>query len=244
MTRAAYDDIADWYEAEFLPVQRWGSDQREYADQIGIDEAIAELLGRRPESGAGPGRCLEVGCGTGIYADRIRSLGWAPIGVDISAGMLGYAVDRLAVARGDAARLPFPPAVLDAAIGVMIHSDMPGFRNVLSELHRVLRPGASFVHIGVHPCFTGDFADRTEPAAIVLRPGYREEGWTPAIGPTAGQVGTNGQVRKKVGAAHYPLAVLLNAIIDAGFQIRRTFEGGGPTPITFSLVATKPFGAD
>ncbi len=233
-TRAAYDDIADWYEHEFLPHQRRGSGAGGYADGIGVDQAITELLG------AGTGRCLEVGCGTGIYAERIRSLGWTPVGVDISAGMLGYAAERLLVARGDATRLPFPTASIDAAIAVMVHSDTPAYRQILAEVARVLRPGGRFVHIGVHPCFIGDFADRTDPTEVVVRPGYLAEAWTPPVGPTAGQVGASGQVRDKVGAAHYPLAALLNAIIDAGFVIGRTFEGFSPTPITFSLVATAP----
>ncbi|MEL6981220.1 MAG: class I SAM-dependent methyltransferase, partial [Actinomycetota bacterium] len=135
---------------------------------------------------------------------------------------------------------PIPSASIEAAIGVMIHSDMPAFDRVLAEIHRVLRPGGRFVHVGVHPCFIGDFADRTDPARVTIGPGYRDEGWTPAISPTEGEVGTNGQVRNKVGAAHYRLASLLNAVTEAGFGIGRVAEGGAPTPITLSLVAAKP----
>ena len=84
----------------------------------------------------------------------------------------------------------------------------------------------------------------TTPAAAVIRPGYLDEGWTPAIGPDAGQVGRSGQVRDKVGAAHYPLASLVNRLLDAGFEIGRAFEGGAPTPITLSLLTVKPDGAE
>ncbi len=233
MVRAPYDDIADWYEDEFLRYQRRGSEDREFADSIGIDEAIASLLG------PGRGVCLEVGCGTGVYADRLRSLGRAPIGIDISAGMLGHAKARLPIAQANGVHLPFATASVDAALGVMIHSDMPDFPAVLGEVHRVLKPGATFLHVGVHPCFIGDFADRTDNEAIVVRPGYLEKGWTPAIAPTAGEVGKSGQVRDKVGAAHYPMTTLLNAVIDSGFRIARTDEGFAPTPITFSLLAVK-----
>jgi ubiquinone/menaquinone biosynthesis C-methylase UbiE len=233
MVSAAYDDIATWYEEEFLVHQRQVSGDGDFADRIGIDQAIAELLGR------GRGPCLEVGCGTGIYADRVRSLGWSPVGVDLSAGMLGYATGRLPVAQGDATRLPLPSGSFDAVIGVMIHSDMPAFDQVLAEIHRVLQPSGRFVHVGVHPCFIGDFADRTDPTQVTIRPGYHDEGWTPAISPTAGEVGTNGQVRNKVGAAHYRLANLLNSFTEAGFGIGPVAEGGVPTPITLSLVATR-----
>lgn len=234
MTKAAYDDIAEWYETEFLAFQRRDGANRDFADLIGIDQAITNLLG------PGTGICLEVGCGTGIYADRVRSLGWEPVGVDISAGMLRYAADRLPTARGDAVRLPFASAAVDAAIGVMIHSDMPSFHEVIDEVHRVLRPGGIFVHVGVHPCFIGGFADRTSPTRAIIEAGYLAEGWTPAISPTAGEVGANGQVRDKVGAAHYTLATLLNTISDGGLQIQQTSEGGAPTPITFSLRTLKP----
>ena len=74
MPQAAYDEIADWYETEFLAHQRWGSEEREFADAIGIDQALVELLG------PGRGTCLEVGCGTGVYADRVSRLGRNPIG--------------------------------------------------------------------------------------------------------------------------------------------------------------------
>ncbi|MEL6981219.1 MAG: methyltransferase domain-containing protein, partial [Actinomycetota bacterium] len=100
MVQAPYDEIATWYEEQFLVHQRQWSEGSDYADRIGIDQAIAELLG------PGHGACLEVGCGTGIYADRVRSLGWSPIGIDLSGGMLGYAAGRLPVVQGDATRLP------------------------------------------------------------------------------------------------------------------------------------------
>lgn len=228
---AAYDDIADWYEDSFLPAQRRTQDDQEYADAIGIDQALVELLG------TGTGICLEVGCGTGIYADRVRSLGWTPVGVDISAGMLRHARHRLPAAQGDATRLPFRTASVPAVTAVMIHTDMPAYLEVLDEIHRVLAPGGRFVHIGVHPCFCGSFADRADWQAIVVRPGYLDAGWTPPIGTTAGELGRDGVVRKKVGAAHYPIATLLNRVTTAGFTLERFAEGATPTPITFSFLA-------
>jgi hypothetical protein len=50
---AAYDEIADWYEEEFLARQGPPGE-----DPLGIDDALRELLGE------GRGTCLEVGCGT------------------------------------------------------------------------------------------------------------------------------------------------------------------------------------
>ena len=61
---AAYDKIADWYEQEFLP-----STAAAGADRLGIGAALDTLLGW------GRGICLEIGCGTGVHASRLRGLG-------------------------------------------------------------------------------------------------------------------------------------------------------------------------
>ena len=178
-TPAAYDAIADWYETEFLAVQA-GS------DPIGVTAALNALLGPAPagisrgepggdfghgaKRGPGPApTCLELGCGTGPHAAAVRALGWTPVGVDLSSGMLAHAVGRLAVARANAERLPIGTHSLDAVIAVMVHTDMPGYPGVVAQATRVLRPGGAFVHVGVHPCFCGGFADRTDPAATVIR---------------------------------------------------------------------------
>lgn len=72
--RAPYDAIADWYEHEFLSGLA--------DDPLRIRPALRDLLG------AGTGICVEIGCGTGAYAAEVRELGWRPVGVDLSAGML------------------------------------------------------------------------------------------------------------------------------------------------------------
>ena len=194
---AAYDEIADWYEQEFL-----ASTTTPGTDPLGIQAALGRLLGR------GSGICLEIGCGTGVWASRVRELGWTPWGMDISAAMLRYARGRLLAVRADAARLPVRDGCLPAVLAVMVHTDMPGYPAVLAEAARVLRPGGTFVHIGVHPCFCGGFADRSDPAAVRIRPGYLDSHWTRASWSTQG-------VRDKVGASHWPLPSLMNAFVDA-----------------------------
>ena len=219
MIRVPYDAIADWYEREFLATQADG-------DPIGIRQALATLLG------PGGGRCLELGCGTGARAAQVRALGWAPLGVDLSAGMLRYARGRLPAVRADAIRLPVRDGSVDAVITVMAHTDMPDYPLALREAARVLRYGGSFVHVGVHPAFCGGFADRSDPAAVVIRPGYLDGHWTTASWTTAG-------VRDKVGATHLPLPVLLHAFLDAGLTLDRFAEGGGPVPVMFGVRAVK-----
>ena len=93
-------------------------------------------------------------------------------------------------------------------------------------------PGGTFVHIGVHPCFCGGFADRSDPAAVVIRPGYLDGHWTKASLTTRG-------VRDKVGAAHLPLPSLIHAFLDAGLAPEQLAEGGQPTPVMLAIRARK-----
>jgi len=212
---AAYDDIADWYENQFLATT-------DVDDPIGIRRSLGTLLG------PGAGVCLEIGCGTGAYAAQVRALGWMPVGADLSSGMLAYARDRLPVARADAARLPVRDGSLAAAVAVMVHTDMPAYARVLREVARALRPGGTFVHIGVHPAFCGGFADRADPRAVVIRPGYLDGHWTKDSWTTQG-------LRDKVGATHFPLPALLRMFLDAGLTFTDFAEGGSPTPTSLSI---------
>jgi SAM-dependent methyltransferase len=223
---AAYDEIADWYEEKFSGVRpaRTGIGD---SDSLGIGRALHDLLGQ------GSGVCLEIGCGTGAHATRVRALGWTPAGIDISAGMLRHARGRLPVARADAGRLPVRDGCVPAAIAVMVHTDMPGYPAVLREVARVLRPGGVFVHVGVHPCFCGGFADRGDPGAVVIRPGYLDGRWTRASWTDQG-------VRDKVGATHWPLPDLMHAFIDTDLVPERLAEGGEPTPVVLAVRARKP----
>jgi SAM-dependent methyltransferase len=217
---AAYDEIADWYEEGFLGAQGDG-------DPLGIDRALRLLLG------PGSGTCLEIGCGTGVHARQVRELGWAPAGVDLSAGMLGHATGRLPVVRADARRLPVRAGSVPAVIAVMVHTDMPEYPAVLREAARVLRPGGVFVHVGVHPCFCGGFADFTDREAVVIRPGYLDSYWTRDSWTDQG-------IRDKVGAMHRPLPHLLHAFLDAGLVLEGFTEGGAPTPVMLAVGARKP----
>jgi SAM-dependent methyltransferase len=218
---AAYDEIADWYEQEFMARNAVAG-----ADPLGIGRALRGLLGQ------GSGVCLEIGCGTGAHASRVRELGRVPVGVDVSAGMLRHARGRLPVAQADAGRLPVRDGRLPAVIAVMVHTDMPAYPAVLREVARVLRPGGVFVHIGVHPCFCGGFADRSDADAVVIRPGYLDGHWTKASWTDQG-------VRDKVGATHFPLPSLLQAFLDAGLTLEGFAEGAGPTPVMLAVRARK-----
>jgi SAM-dependent methyltransferase len=223
---ASYDAIADWYETEFLNAR--SGDGLPMSDPIGVDGSLHEMLG------PGVGVSLEVGCGTGSHAARIRGLGWSPLGIDVSAGMLRHAHSRLLTAQANGERLPFRDASFASVVAVMMHTDVPDYPAILREAWRVLTPGGRFVHIGVHPCFCGGFVDRTDPEAIIVRPGYLDGHWTKASWTDRG-------LRDKVGATHTPLANLLNSFVEAGFALDRFNEGGKPIPTVLAARAFKPY---
>jgi SAM-dependent methyltransferase len=216
---AAYDAIADWYEDTFL--------RHQPADLLEYDRLVPETLG------PGTGTCLEIGCGTGAHAERIRRLGWTPVGVDLSAGMLRRGRDRMPAARADAERLPVPDGAVPAVAAIMVHTDMPGYPAVLREAARVLRPGGVLAHVGVHPCFCGGFADASDRPNVLIRPGYLDGHWTTDSWTDQG-------VRDKVGASHWPLPQLLHMVLDAGLELERFAEGGRPVPVVLAIRARKP----
>lgn len=214
---AAYDAHADWYN-EFMSA---GS----YIERV--HATMRDLLG------PGVGVCLDVCCGTGAHAAALAELGWTPIGVDLSREQLRHAARRLPVAVADAGALPLADNCLPAAACVLASTDVPDYGAVIGEIARVLRPGGRFVHLGVHPCFVGAFADWAQQPKIVIDERYADRSYTfDTWNPAA--------VRARVGAWHIPLAELLNATVAAGLRLVRTAEAGpGGVPDLFGFLAVK-----
>jgi len=69
-------------------------------------------------AGPGPGRCLDLGCGTGFHLPTLLELGWTVTGVDISEDQLRIARDRAGaraeLLQADAADLPFDDGTFEA----------------------------------------------------------------------------------------------------------------------------------
>jgi SAM-dependent methyltransferase len=128
-------------------------------------------------SGAG---LLDLGAGTGRLGSAFVEAGDRYTGLDVSYGMLerfaakagdrGGTAPRLVQADGRA--LPFPSGSFDAVLIVQVLSGVAGWRRVLSEARRVLRPGGSVV-LGrtVGPPDGLDARLRAELAALMARAG-------------------------------------------------------------------------
>ena len=137
-TRAFYDKISGVYD---LLAERSEGPVR----QSGLDKLAIEPGERVLEIGFGTGHCLVQ------LAEAVRREGKV-FGIDVSEGMRAQAqarlekahlMDRVALACGDATRLPYPDNSVDAVFMSFTLElfDTPEIPQVLAECRRVLRAG-------------------------------------------------------------------------------------------------------
>jgi ubiquinone/menaquinone biosynthesis C-methylase UbiE len=89
-------------------------------------------------------RLLDLGAGTGRVGRPFVAAGDDYVGIDLSRGMLREFARQVAqpppLAQADGERLPFGNAAFDAVMMVQVFGGMRGWRRVLAEVRRVLRP--------------------------------------------------------------------------------------------------------
>jgi SAM-dependent methyltransferase len=136
ITSATYDQIAADYAAH--------SPSAAPETLATIRECFAALLA--------PGaRVLDLGCGPGWEAARLRALGLRACGLDRSRGMLAEArAWGVPLLLGDMRALPLPDGALDGlwVCASFLHIPKRDGPAVLREFHRALRPGGA-LYIGV-----------------------------------------------------------------------------------------------
>jgi ubiquinone/menaquinone biosynthesis C-methylase UbiE len=128
------------------------------------DAPLVQRLTYRPGQDAvlqallacGAARVLDVGCGTGKLAARIRheQPGVAVTGCDFSHGMLSQALrraDGASLVQADALRLPFCDASFDAVVSTEAFHWFPDQPAALHEFHRVLGAGGRLLVALINP---------------------------------------------------------------------------------------------
>ena len=120
-----------------------------YYDETRTDrpETIARVVDFIRAEVAGRGVCLEIGIGTGRIGLPVASAGVPLIGVDLSAAMIARLIEKAGggnkpmLAMADATALPFRDGGFGAAFGSHVFHLIAGWRDVVGELMRVVRPG-------------------------------------------------------------------------------------------------------
>jgi SAM-dependent methyltransferase len=157
------------------------------------DAPLVQRLTYRPEHdavlrglrGAGSGQVLDVACGTGLLATRMRrELGARVVGCDFSRGMLAQAAQHRradSLVQGSALALPLAERSFEAVVSTEAFHWFPDQAQALDEFFRVLTPGGRLLVSLVNPPLEvmGDVANRVsrlvgEPARWPTRGQMRE----------------------------------------------------------------------
>ncbi|MGC4938577.1 class I SAM-dependent methyltransferase [Kribbella sp. DT2] len=128
--KAPFDLIADRYDES-----RGGTERGERFASV-----IADLFDDE-------GPILELGVGTALVGGALAGHGYQVFGMDISAGMLSHARDRMPgrLALADVCRLPFRNESLAGCYAIWMLHLASDVSVALAEVRRVLRPGGRLV---------------------------------------------------------------------------------------------------
>ena len=215
MTRAAYDDIAGWYDEAI----------RSGPLDLFSDFAIGVVLGLVGEV-RGRGVC-DLACGQGILRRRLAELGAEVIGIDASEGMLALArrydgeePRGIMYLRGDAQELgDVEVAAFDGVVCNLALMDIHDLEATLRTVACILRPGGWFVFSITHPCFPTPslgWTCRVDEVSAREIPDYFTEGFWRRDNPEG--------VRGRVGSHHRTLSTYVGAVVRAGLTIERFVE--------------------
>jgi SAM-dependent methyltransferase len=220
-----YDGLADEY-ANFLDA---------HAPYYEVAEELLRAL-----LGSGPGRCVDLGCGTGRFLAVAADLEWDVTGVDVSADQLRLAARAVPAAQlieADASTVPLKDGSLDAAFSTFTHTDVDDFAGLVAEARRLLRPGGRFVYIGNQPCFVGPVQEHAD-GLPVLHAGYRRAGrWDAEVAPGS----TPGGWRQRLGSyVHLPLGPFLGAFVGLTLVCAEEPEEEREYPTMIALAFDRP----
>lgn len=196
-----WDDLADWWTAEVEDDPAYEGD---------VNPILSELL----VGTSGP--AIDLGCGEG---QGMRLVGGGVIGTDLSLPLLHRAIATAPVVQ---ATLPdiswLKNASLERAFSVYLLDLIVDHRRFFAETVRVVTPGGHLVVVINHPVFTA-------PGSA---PFIDEEGQTLWRWGTYFEPGSSTEPAGDgtVEFFHRPVADLLNAAADAGWELEMMIERG------------------
>lgn len=150
------ENVAAWdrFALAYQDLYQWPVDVVSYGPGLGTEKDY-RLLGNLASK-----RVLDLGCGGGQNAIAMARQGAVAVGVDASYQMLAYArrlleaeTDvRVELRHGDLAELAFLRAdSVDLAFSAWALQYVEDLPRVFRQVHRVCKPGASFVFVIPHP---------------------------------------------------------------------------------------------
>jgi len=101
-----------------------------------------EQLRARCQSGLAPLKALELGCATGLYLQRLQEDGWNVSGIEPGEAAATMAkAAGFSVCCGTLDSCAQGPSSFEFAAAWMVLEHVPDPRNVLAQLHELLKPG-------------------------------------------------------------------------------------------------------
>jgi len=210
--KQATEEFGRWSESYDRCVLQWllfGPSHR------ALIRRIDDVAGDRPIS------ILDVGCGTGVFAARVREAlpGSRVFGVDLVSDMLAQGArrwealaDSVHPVQGDSERLPFADGSFDFVTCANSFHHYPDQEAAVAEMHRVLKPGGR----------------------LLLIDGYRDAPWGWFIYDVC--------VTYREGNVHHASARRFREILArAGFQAVAQKVHRGPAPFILNeAIAAEP----
>jgi 2-polyprenyl-3-methyl-5-hydroxy-6-metoxy-1,4-benzoquinol methylase len=158
------DVVASWYRPlgrllYLFPVRR-----------LGLDFDIMRLPARPG------GRLLEIGCGSGAFLARMRTLGWNVFGVDPDPAAVswGQRVHNLDLTCGTWEQMGFPADSFDVITMNHVIEHVHDPVGLLTECQRILRPGGNVILTTPnadswgHKMFAGDWRGLEPPRHFMI----------------------------------------------------------------------------
>lgn len=157
----------------------YSNQAQSYDSTRGASPSVLGML-REALAGAPGPALLDIGGGTGNYAQALTDEGWQPLVADRSPEMLAQAKSKgLATVRVDATELPFADDSFDATmlVAMIHHVDQP--ERALAEARRVLRPGGrlalmAFTREDIEESWCMDYFPASRPWMYETHPPLRE----------------------------------------------------------------------